>query len=310
MSRDGGATWSALRGLEGRSVRVFGFALTLMAAGTDRGVYTSANGTSWTQSGLLNVSVSAEPASTNPADACNRIYPRFSTLRLETGEPLVQDVMKCHLKPVDLADYPAGAFSNPANLARLNAIFPSDYRADNRWCTAITLTPAGEEIIRRDDSLSVMPAADVRLHPGRLHHDAFRPLLRRERRRRFWRRRPVEDRHLWPGFHLAATARAFDHGACGFERRKAGALRGDLPPLNACRDDLGLPRHGRHPSWTSGDALSVRQRRPHGAACRHFAGRGADSLGPAAIHRIGPRRPRCDPDCDRRPPTRPPQVAG
>ena len=59
VSRDGGATWSALRGLEGRSVRVFGFALTLMAAGTDRGVYTSANGTSWTQSGLLNVSVSA-----------------------------------------------------------------------------------------------------------------------------------------------------------------------------------------------------------------------------------------------------------
>ena len=30
-----------------------------------------------------------------------------------------------HLKPVDPADYPAGAFSNPANLARLNAIFPS-----------------------------------------------------------------------------------------------------------------------------------------------------------------------------------------
>ena len=66
----------------------------------------------------------AEPASTNPADACNRIYPRFSTLRLETGEPLVQDVMKCHLKPVDLGDYPAGVFSDPANRARLNAIFP------------------------------------------------------------------------------------------------------------------------------------------------------------------------------------------
>ena len=67
----------------------------------------------------------AEPASTNPADACNLIYPRFSTLRLETGEPLVQDVMKCNLKPIDMADYPAGAFSDPANLARLNAIFPT-----------------------------------------------------------------------------------------------------------------------------------------------------------------------------------------
>ena len=59
VSRDGGATWSAARGLEGRSVRVFGFALNLMAAGTDHGVYTSANGTSWTQSGLANVSISA-----------------------------------------------------------------------------------------------------------------------------------------------------------------------------------------------------------------------------------------------------------
>jgi len=67
----------------------------------------------------------AEPASANPADTCNSIYPRFSTLRLETGEPLVQDVMKCQLKPIDPADYPAGAFSDPANLARLNAIFPS-----------------------------------------------------------------------------------------------------------------------------------------------------------------------------------------
>ena len=66
-----------------------------------------------------------EPASTNPADACNMIYPRFSTLRLEAGEPLVQDVMKCYLKPIDPTDYPAGAFSDPANLARLNAIFPS-----------------------------------------------------------------------------------------------------------------------------------------------------------------------------------------
>ncbi len=59
VSHDGGATWSAARGLEGRSVRVFGFALTLIAAGTDRGVYTSANGTSWTPSGLPNVSISA-----------------------------------------------------------------------------------------------------------------------------------------------------------------------------------------------------------------------------------------------------------
>ena len=59
VSTNGGETWSVARGLEGRSVRVFAFALTLIAAGTDRGVYTSANGTSWTQSGLPNISISA-----------------------------------------------------------------------------------------------------------------------------------------------------------------------------------------------------------------------------------------------------------
>ena len=75
----------------------------------------------WDKSGNRIV----EPASINPADTCNVIYPRFSTLRLQTGEPIVQDVMKCYLKPIDPADYPAGAFSDPANLARLNAIFPS-----------------------------------------------------------------------------------------------------------------------------------------------------------------------------------------
>jgi photosystem II stability/assembly factor-like uncharacterized protein len=59
VSNNGGGTWSVARGLEGRSVRVFAFALNLMAAGTDRGVYTSTNGANWTQSGLANVSVSA-----------------------------------------------------------------------------------------------------------------------------------------------------------------------------------------------------------------------------------------------------------
>jgi len=59
VSRDGGATWSAARGLEGRSVRVFAFALTTVFAGTDRGVFTSASGTTWTPAGLSNVSISA-----------------------------------------------------------------------------------------------------------------------------------------------------------------------------------------------------------------------------------------------------------
>src|SRR4029077_14037885 len=58
-SRDGGATWSAATGLEGRSVRVFAFALTLVAAGTDRGVYLSQDGLTWTPSGLSNQSINS-----------------------------------------------------------------------------------------------------------------------------------------------------------------------------------------------------------------------------------------------------------
>jgi hypothetical protein len=59
VSRDGGGTWSAALGLEGRSVRVFAFALTIVAAGTDRGVYVSPDGINWSQSGLTNRNISA-----------------------------------------------------------------------------------------------------------------------------------------------------------------------------------------------------------------------------------------------------------
>ncbi len=59
ISTDSGQKWSAVTGLDGRDVRVFGFALTLVAAGTDNGIYVSGDGTSWSQSGLLNTSIDA-----------------------------------------------------------------------------------------------------------------------------------------------------------------------------------------------------------------------------------------------------------
>src|SRR6266581_4420617 len=58
-SKDDGATWAAVGGLDGRNVRVFGFALSLVVAGTDHGVYTSADGLAWTQSGLTSPSITA-----------------------------------------------------------------------------------------------------------------------------------------------------------------------------------------------------------------------------------------------------------
>ncbi|HKC18882.1 MAG TPA: hypothetical protein VKE27_04555 [Candidatus Dormibacteraeota bacterium] len=59
MSRDGGTTWSAASGLEGRTVQVFAFSLTLVASGTDRGVFTSPDGAAWSQTTLSNRSIDA-----------------------------------------------------------------------------------------------------------------------------------------------------------------------------------------------------------------------------------------------------------
>jgi photosystem II stability/assembly factor-like uncharacterized protein len=59
LSRDSGATWSPASGLEGRIVRTFGFAMTLVVAGTDKGVFTSPDGSSWSLSGLASRSIDA-----------------------------------------------------------------------------------------------------------------------------------------------------------------------------------------------------------------------------------------------------------
>lgn len=59
LSTDGGATWSAAGGLEGRAVRVFAFSLTTAFAGTDKGVFVSQDGSSWSQSGLAGWSIDA-----------------------------------------------------------------------------------------------------------------------------------------------------------------------------------------------------------------------------------------------------------
>jgi hypothetical protein len=57
VSKDGGLTWTTVKGMGGRIVRVVAFAVTSMVAGTDHGVYLSADGLSWKQSGLANTSI-------------------------------------------------------------------------------------------------------------------------------------------------------------------------------------------------------------------------------------------------------------
>jgi len=58
ISGDGGATWAETQGLENREVRAFGFALTVVVAGTDRGVFVSPDGAIWRPSGLAKTPVS------------------------------------------------------------------------------------------------------------------------------------------------------------------------------------------------------------------------------------------------------------
>jgi hypothetical protein len=59
VSRDAGSTWTPGAGTNGRSVRALAFAHTVMVAATDRGAYTSADGTTWSSSSLDNVSLDA-----------------------------------------------------------------------------------------------------------------------------------------------------------------------------------------------------------------------------------------------------------
>jgi hypothetical protein len=67
ISTDGGVHWNTAGGLEGRKVRAFGFARSMIVAGTERGVYVSDTGAAWTQSGLATTSIDAvSVAAVNP----------------------------------------------------------------------------------------------------------------------------------------------------------------------------------------------------------------------------------------------------
>lgn len=56
------------------------------------------------------------------ATKCNQLYPAFSTPRMVAGEPLTNDVLKCHVKRIDMRNYSV-AFK-PAEESQLRSIFP------------------------------------------------------------------------------------------------------------------------------------------------------------------------------------------
>lgn len=72
----------------------------------------------WTPAGERIV----EAATWQEPGRCNALYPSFGDTRIAAGAPLRDDVLKCQLRPIRLADYPV-AFT-PAQQARLRAAFP------------------------------------------------------------------------------------------------------------------------------------------------------------------------------------------
>jgi hypothetical protein len=65
----------------------------------------------------------AEPASFDGTGQCNALYPVHSQPRLEAGMPLTNDIKKCQLRRINLADYHAQFTADQA--ARLERVFPS-----------------------------------------------------------------------------------------------------------------------------------------------------------------------------------------
>src|SRR5204863_3169047 len=63
------------------------------------------------------------PFSSQPVSKCTDLYPVYSNPRKEAGGPLAANILKCQLKPIDVADYRV-AFT-PAEMTRLKSIFSS-----------------------------------------------------------------------------------------------------------------------------------------------------------------------------------------
>lgn len=63
-----------------------------------------------------------EPATLDGPGACNELYPSHADPRVVAGAPVANDVLKCQLKPVDVADYTADLSEDQVD--RLRVIFP------------------------------------------------------------------------------------------------------------------------------------------------------------------------------------------
>ncbi|WKB55860.1 DUF6351 family protein [Eleftheria terrae] len=65
-----------------------------------------------------------EPATLDGPGVCNTLYPKTPSPRMVAGASVADDILKCRLKRIDLADYAPAVFT-PAQAARLAAVFPN-----------------------------------------------------------------------------------------------------------------------------------------------------------------------------------------
>jgi hypothetical protein len=64
----------------------------------------------------------SQPLSLRGSGQCATLFPVFGDVRLAAGQPLAEDVLKCQLRPVDLASYPVTFTAD--QVGRLRATFP------------------------------------------------------------------------------------------------------------------------------------------------------------------------------------------
>jgi len=141
---DNQVIWVYPNGVAGLAQKVTSLALDTMTQWLDTGVKPrAAVDACWD---VIGTKI-AEPATLDKPGLCNALYPSHANPRLVAGAPLVDDILKCRLKPIDAKDYKA--VFTLEEMLKLRLIFPDgvcDYskpglNQDRLAGTYLTLPP-------------------------------------------------------------------------------------------------------------------------------------------------------------------------
>lgn len=111
--------WVYPNGVAGLAQRVTSLALDMMTEWLDKGIKPrGAVDACWD---VIGTKIS-EPATLDKPGLCNALYPSHTNPRLVAGAPIVDDVLKCRLKPIDGKDYKVTFTLD--EMLKLRLIFP------------------------------------------------------------------------------------------------------------------------------------------------------------------------------------------